>query len=146
MPGVALARRSLTCPLHHFDESRSQEMLDSGASARRNRDKRFGSNQRGDQDWRNIAISLIYRDAQPFSLGLVFYNHTVKTVNPLGAIIAGILCTWASFTFLRGSLTGAPPMYSHGWVQRGLHFIAGIIFASLAVGALLMLTGKWHPR
>jgi len=85
-------------------------------------------------------------DAQSSPLGVVFYNHPVKTVNPLGAIITGILCAWASFTFLRGSLTGAPPMYSHGWFQRGLHFIAAIIFASLAVGAVLMLTGKWHPR
>jgi len=81
-----------------------------------------------------------------FSFGLVFYNRTVKTANPVGAIITGILCAWASFTFFRGGLTGAPPMYSHGWFQRWLHFIAGIIFASLAVGAVVMLTGKWHLR
>src|SRR5215469_3890176 len=77
---------------------------------------------------------------------IVCFVRPVRAVHPIGAVIAGILSVWASFNFLRGSLTGAPPMYSHGWVQRGLHFIAGIIFASLSVGALLMLTGKWHPR
>ena len=72
-----------------------------------------------------------------------FTIRPVKAVHPVGAIIAGVLSAWASFNFLRGSLTGAPPMYSHGWVQRGLHFIAGIIFASLAVAAVFMLVGKW---
>jgi hypothetical protein len=33
-------------------------------------------------------------------------------------------------------------MYSRGCFQRGLHFAAGIIFASLAVAALFMLAGK----
>jgi len=56
----------------------------------------------------------------------------------IGALIALTFSTWASFSFFRGSITGAPPLYSRGWFQRGLHFAAGIIFG--AVLGLLMLT------
>jgi hypothetical protein len=64
-------------------------------------------------------------------------------VHPLGAAIAGILSAWASYNFLPGSLTGALPMYSHGWFQRRLYFIAGIIFGSMALASVFMLAGKW---
>ncbi len=72
-----------------------------------------------------------------------FTIRAVKAVHLVGAQIAGMLSAWASFSFLRGSLTGAPPMYSRGWFKRALHFIAGIIFAALAVAAVFMLAGKW---
>jgi len=61
----------------------------------------------------------------------------------IGAAVALVLSTWASFLFFRGSATGAPPLYSRGPLQRGLHFVAGIIFASLAVGILLKIAGRW---
>jgi cell division protein FtsX len=66
----------------------------------------------------------------------------VKAVHPIGAVIAGILSAWASFHLFRGSLKGAPPMYSHGWFQRGLHFMAGIIFACVAVAVVFILAGR----
>lgn len=47
------------------------------------------------------------------------------------------------YVFLRGSMAGAPPMYSRGPVQRILHFVAGIIFGVLAIGACLKLAGRW---
>jgi hypothetical protein len=61
----------------------------------------------------------------------------------IGALIALALSVWASFSFFRGSITGAPPLYSRGWFQRGLHFAAGIIFGSLAIGIVLKIAGKW---
>ena len=61
----------------------------------------------------------------------------------IGAVVALVLSTWASFLFFRGSVTGAPPLYSRGPFQRALHFAAGIIFASLAVGIVLRIAGKW---
>jgi hypothetical protein len=67
----------------------------------------------------------------------------MKLDHLIGAVIALILSTWASFTFFRGSLTGAPPLYSKGWYKRGLHVIAGIIFGSLAVSIALKIAGKW---
>ena len=71
------------------------------------------------------------------------YNVAMKANHIIGAVVAMVLSGYASFTFLRGSLTGAPPMYSHGWFRRGLHFVAGIIFAFLAIFAALKLAGKW---
>ncbi len=67
----------------------------------------------------------------------------MKLNQTIGAAVAMLLSGFASFVFFLGSLTGAPPMYSRGWFQRGLHFLAGIIFAALAVGAALRLAGKW---
>jgi hypothetical protein len=61
----------------------------------------------------------------------------------IGAVVALILSTWASFLFFRGSITGSSPLYSRGPFQRSLHFAAGIIFASLAVGIALKIAGKW---
>lgn len=59
-----------------------------------------------------------------------------------GILIALALCLWAAFSFLRGSFTGAPPLYSKGPLQRTLHFIAGVIFAALALCAVVMLVRK----
>jgi hypothetical protein len=64
-------------------------------------------------------------------------NHVI------GALIAMVVSTWASFAFFRGSITGAPPLYSRGWFKRSLHFAAGIIFMSLAISIALLLAGKW---
>jgi hypothetical protein len=61
----------------------------------------------------------------------------------IGAVVALVLSAWASFVFCRGSLTGAPPLYSRGLLQRSLHFVAGIIFASLAIGIALNIAGRW---
>jgi hypothetical protein len=52
----------------------------------------------------------------------------------IGVVVGIVASLWASFTFLRSSITGAPPLYSKGRLQRTLHFAAGIIFAGLAVG------------
>ncbi len=61
----------------------------------------------------------------------------------VGALIALAFSAWASFSFFRGSITGAPPLYSKGWFLRGLHFVAGIIFGALAIGVILKVAGKW---
>jgi hypothetical protein len=61
----------------------------------------------------------------------------------IGALIALELSVWASFSFFRGSITGALPLYSRGWFQRGLHFAAGIIFGPLAIGIVLKIAEKW---
>jgi hypothetical protein len=53
----------------------------------------------------------------------------------LGYVIAVLVSVWASFSFLRGRITGAPPLYSHTWAQRILHLIAGILFGALAIFA-----------
>ena len=61
----------------------------------------------------------------------------------VGILVALALSLWATFLFLRSSVTGAPPLYSKGPLQRTLHFIAGVIFAALAVGgAVAMLVKK----
>ena len=60
----------------------------------------------------------------------------------VGIIVALALSLWATFLFLRSSVTGAPPLYSKGPLQRTLHFIAGVIFAALALGAVVMLVKK----
>ena len=67
----------------------------------------------------------------------------MKLDHLIGAAIALILSTWASFTFFRGSITGAPPLYSQGWFKRVLHFAAGIIFGALATGIALKIAGEW---
>jgi hypothetical protein len=66
----------------------------------------------------------------------------MKLDHPISASVALVLSAWASFMFFRGSITGAPPLYSQGWLQRGLHFAAGIIFGSLAIGIALKFVGK----
>ena len=60
----------------------------------------------------------------------------------VGILVALTLSLWAAFTFFRSSITGAPPLYSKGPMQRTLHFTAGVIFAALAVGAVVMLVRK----
>jgi hypothetical protein len=67
----------------------------------------------------------------------------MKTAQVLGYAIAVLVSVWASFSFLRGSITGAPPLYSHTWAQRIVHFIAGILFGALAIFAGLKLVGRW---
>jgi hypothetical protein len=73
-------------------------------------------------------------------------NHLagfMDTRHLISALIMLALSVWASFLFFRGSITGAPPLYSRGWFQRGLHFAAGIMFGSLAIGIILKIAGKW---
>jgi hypothetical protein len=60
----------------------------------------------------------------------------------VGILVALALSLWAAFSFLRSSVTGAPPLYSKGPLQRTLHFIAGIIFAALALCPVVMLVKK----
>ncbi len=67
----------------------------------------------------------------------------MKAPQVLALLIAVLASGWASYVFFRGSLTGAPPMYSHGWFKRVLHFTAGIILGALAIGACLKLAGRW---
>ena len=64
----------------------------------------------------------------------------MKMNHPIGALIGIVVSGWASFTFLRGSITGSPPLYSTSWLQRVLHLVAGIIFGVIALGLGLMLT------
>jgi hypothetical protein len=61
----------------------------------------------------------------------------------ISAIVCLVLSSWASFTFIKGAITSAPPLYSRGWFQRVLHFTAGLIFCALAIGAGLKIAGKW---
>jgi hypothetical protein len=76
----------------------------------------------------------------------MFNASLAATVTParhrLGALIGLVISSWASFTFFRGSVTGAPPLYSKGPLQRTLHFVAGIIFAALALEIGVMLAHK----
>lgn len=67
----------------------------------------------------------------------------MKAAQVLGLLIAIIVSAWASYVFFRGSISGAPPMYSHGKLQRILHFTAGIIFGALTVAAILKMAGRW---
>jgi hypothetical protein len=67
----------------------------------------------------------------------------MKAAQVFGFVVAALASAWASFTFFRGSIFGAPPLHSRGLLQRTLHFVAGIIFGVLAVGAFLKLAGKW---
>jgi hypothetical protein len=62
----------------------------------------------------------------------------------IGTVVALVSTIWASFSFFRGSITGASPLYSpRGWFERFLHFAAGIIFAAVAMGIVLKIAGKW---
>ena len=61
---------------------------------------------------------------------------------PIGFVVGIVASLWASFTFVRSSITGGPPLYSKGRFQRTLHFAAGIIFAVLAVGISVMFIRK----
>jgi hypothetical protein len=67
----------------------------------------------------------------------------MEAAQVFGFVVAVFVSARASFHFLRGSITGAPPLYSHGWLQRILHFVAEIIFGALALAASLKLAGKW---
>jgi hypothetical protein len=67
----------------------------------------------------------------------------MKVGQVIGAVVALVLSTWASFSFFRGSITRAPPLYSRGPFERALHFAAGMFFASLAVDIVLKIAGKW---
>jgi len=67
----------------------------------------------------------------------------MKASHIFGYSVALLVTARASYLFFRGSLTGAPPMYSHGWFQRVLHFTAGVIFGALTIAACLKLAGKW---
>jgi hypothetical protein len=67
----------------------------------------------------------------------------MKSSHLIGAVVGLVLSVWASLTFFRCSITGAPPLYSRGWSRRSLHFAAGIIFGSLAIGLALKIAGKW---
>src|ERR1035438_6909072 len=67
----------------------------------------------------------------------------MKLDHLIGAVIALVCSTWASFTFFRGSITGAPPLYSHGGLKRVLHFAEGVIFGSLAIATASKILGKW---
>jgi hypothetical protein len=58
-----------------------------------------------------------------------------------GFVLATVVSAWASFSFFKGSLRGSPPLYSHRWLQRTLHFAAGILFSVLALFACLKLLG-----
>ena len=60
----------------------------------------------------------------------------------LGLVVATLVSARASSWFLKGSLTGSPPLYSHGWLQRTLHFFAGILFAALALFASVKLYSR----
>jgi hypothetical protein len=59
-----------------------------------------------------------------------------------GLVIAIAVSSRVSFTFFKGSLTGASPLYSHGWLQRALHFVAGALFAALALFASAKLYSR----
>jgi len=60
----------------------------------------------------------------------------------LGFVVATLVSARASFWFIKGSLTGSPPLYSHGWLQRTLHFFAGILFAALTLFASVKLYSR----
>jgi hypothetical protein len=70
-------------------------------------------------------------------------HYRMKAPHIFGYSVAVLASAWASYVFFRGSITGVPPMYSRGWLERILHFIAGIIFGALTVAACLKLAGRW---
>jgi hypothetical protein len=70
------------------------------------------------------------------------FPYLMKASHIFGYSVAVLLPAWASYVFFRGSITGAPPMYSRGWLERILHFIAGIIFGALTIAACLKLAGR----
>jgi uncharacterized membrane protein YfcA len=96
----------------------------------------------------NIPKPKWYHRGLWLCIGLVFLIGAVvflsgQASHAIGALIGMVLSAWASFTFFRSSITGAPPLYSKGSFERSLHFVAGIIFGSLAIGIALKLGGKW---
>jgi len=56
----------------------------------------------------------------------------MKAPQIFGWVVEVVVSAWASFSFLRGSITGAPRLHRHTWSQRILDFIAGILFGELA--------------
>ncbi len=81
-------------------------------------------------------------------LAILLGVHSAKTgqrpdrlASIFGFVLAALVNAWASFSFFKGSLTGSPPLYSHGWLERTLHFLAGILFSALAIFACLKLLG-----
>jgi hypothetical protein len=53
---------------------------------------------------------------------IVPFCAMMSEIDSMGALIAFGLSAWASVLFIRGSVTGAPPLYSTGALQRSLHF------------------------
>jgi hypothetical protein len=76
-----------------------------------------------------------------FLMGAVLFLYVGPVGHVIGAFIGMILSASASFTFFRSSVTGTPPLYSKGALERSLHFAAGIIFGSLAVGIAFLVLG-----
>jgi len=74
---------------------------------------------------------------------MIFINCIIMKVDhPVGTAIGALASLWASVTFLRSGITGAPPLYSKERLQRILHIAAGIIFALLAADIAVMLIRK----
>jgi hypothetical protein len=73
------------------------------------------------------------------AIALIIWGTAGHSIGFLVALAASL---WAAFMFIRGSITGAPPLYSKGPLRRSLHFIAGLIFALLAIGIGAMLVRK----
>jgi hypothetical protein len=63
----------------------------------------------------------------------------MKVPQVFGLVVAVLVSAWASISFFRGSIIGAPPLYSRGWWRRSLHFAAGILFGALTLAACLKL-------
>jgi hypothetical protein len=57
----------------------------------------------------------------------------------IGVVVALVLSTWASFSFFRGSITGAPPLYSHGRFQQ-LRLALCVLVGNMSTGVLIRLT------
>jgi hypothetical protein len=81
-------------------------------------------------------------------LAILLGVHAAKTgqrpdrlASVSGFVLVTLVSAWASFSFFKGSLRGSPPLYSHGWLERTLHFVAGILFSALAIFACLKLLG-----
>jgi hypothetical protein len=68
----------------------------------------------------------------------------MRAAQVFGFVVAILVSAWASFSFFKGSLTGSPPLYSHGWSQRILHFVAGVLFAAMALFASLKLCSRLY--
>ena len=101
----------------------------------------------GDGNKVNIPDPKWYQRALWLSVGVVFLLGAAIFLSgshgkAVGIVIGLAVSTWASFTFLRCSISGAPPLYSHGLFKRSMHFLAGIIFGSLAIEIALMLARK----
>jgi hypothetical protein len=54
---------------------------------------------------------------------LITSTTQMKAAQVFGFVVAALASAWASFAFFRGSISGAPPLYSHGMVsaESALH-------------------------